>query len=241
MNRSNSQKALTFLGLVTFSLTFLGLGVWQWNRAQETRKPIVVSSVVVSLESVTKARIALPVAATLRHVRVSGRYLGELQAPHQIDGHGAEALWDVGLFQTESGAVILVVRGLWSERTLESPTPTYTVVGILMPHQSDNHAESGQGVLGRLDSSLIVGQTSADIYDGYLIAESERQNGVAVVRARVAPPAPRSAPPGFYWQHLSYVIIWWFMAGLVLYLPFYQRRVAPKRDQAVSQKEESHG
>jgi len=30
---------------------------------------------------------------------------------------------------------------------------------------------------------------------------------------------------GFYWQHIAYVITWWFMAGLVLFAPFYNRSV----------------
>jgi hypothetical protein len=28
--------------------------------------------------------------------------------------------------------------------------------------------------------------------------------------------------PGYYWQHISYVVIWWLMALVVLFLPFYQ-------------------
>jgi hypothetical protein len=27
--------------------------------------------------------------------------------------------------------------------------------------------------------------------------------------------------PGFYWQHISYVVVWWFMAVLVLLLPLF--------------------
>jgi hypothetical protein len=30
--------------------------------------------------------------------------------------------------------------------------------------------------------------------------------------------------PGYYWQHISYVVVWWFMAALVLWAPFYRRK-----------------
>ena len=94
-----------------------------------------------------------------------------------------------------------------------------------MPHQNDDVTESHKTVLSRIDSALVVNQTPLNLYDGFVVAESESLSGTKIVRLRITPPAPRSAVPGFYWQHLSYVVIWWFMAGVVLYLPFYQRRV----------------
>jgi cytochrome oxidase assembly protein ShyY1 len=161
--------------------------------------------------------------------------VGSLQAPHQIDGPGKESIWDVGLLQTDQGGVILVARGLWSERVNTSSVAKIELVGKLMPHQSEDYVESSKGVLRRLDSALVVGQTSADLYDGYVIAESESIDGVLSQRIHIEPPAPRSAVPGFYWQHLSYVIIWWFMAGVMLYLPFYQRRVSSKVESSQAQ------
>jgi hypothetical protein len=50
---------------------------------------------------------------------------------------------------------------------------------------------------------------------------------MALDRTRVTPEKLTSKIPGFYWQHLSYVVIWGLMAGVVLYLPFYRRRVTP--------------
>lgn len=228
MNRSSFQKFASFLGLLVVTFSFIGLGVWQWNRAQESRVPVVISSSVVSLNSVTQPRIPLPASATLRRVRTTGHYVGFLQAPHQVDGLGKESIWDVGMLESDTGGVILVVRGLWSERVSTPATAKIEVVGKLMPHQSDDYVESEPGVLRRLDSALIVGQTKQDLFDGYLIAEQESVNGTPSQRIRIEPPAPRSAVPGFYWQHLSYVVIWWFMAGVVLYLPIYQRRVTSK-------------
>lgn len=229
MNQSNTQRAFAYIGVCVIALGFISLGIWQWNRAEESRVPVVISPALVTLDSITKPRIALPTKATLRRVSVAGRYVSDFRAPNQVDGEGQRDDWDVGLLKTESGAGILVVHGLWKERYLHPINVDQPVIvtGKLMPHQSDDYAAASKGVLQRLDSSVIVGQTSLDLYDGYLIAGSEALGGIEISRTRIEPPAPKTAVPGFYWQHVSYVVIWWFMALVVLYLPFYQRRVTP--------------
>jgi surfeit locus 1 family protein len=225
MNRSSlPTRAIGYLSVIIIAASFVGLGIWQWDRAQQSRIPMKVDGALVTLQSVSAPRIALPGVAALRHVQVRGRYILDFQAPHQLDRAEKSNAWQVGLLESDSGGGILVVRGLWSQRS-ENPMPVI-VTGILMPHQNENHAEIGQGILARLDSSLVVNQTSLDLYDGYIIADSE----FGITRTRISPPAPKSAIPGFYWQHVSYVIIWWLMAGIVLYLPFYQRRVSPDNE-----------
>jgi len=229
MNRSNFQRVLSILGVLLIASSFIGLGIWQMNRARESRTPVVVDSALVSLQSVTQPRIALPSVATLRHVQIRGTYIADYQAPFQVDGSGQSNTWEVGLLATDSSGAILVARGLWSQRNLHPivVSDIVEVTGKLMPHQNDDLTQSAKSVLSRMDSALVVAQTSRNVYDGYIIADSETVNGQKIARERIAPPTPRSAIPGFYWQHLSYVVIWWFMAGVVLYLPFYQRRVAP--------------
>lgn len=220
MIRSNLKQGLAYLTVLVIASSFVGLGIWQWDRARQSQTPIKVDQTLVFLQSVTEPRIALPGTAALRHVRISGKYILDFKAPNQLDGKGKSSTWQVGLLQCDCGGAILVVRGLWSQRSENSGD--VIVTGILMPHQSDDHAEISSGVLARLDSSLVVNQTSLDLYDGYVIADSE----TGIIRSRINPPAPKSAVPGFYWQHVSYVIIWWLMAGVVLYLPLYQRRVS---------------
>lgn len=229
MNRSNLQRVLSILGVLVIASSFIGLGIWQLDRARESRIPVVIDSALVPLQSVTSPRIALPTTATLRHVQLRGTYIADFQAPFQVDGSGHSDTWEVGLLATDSDGAILVVRGSWSQRDLHptSSTQVVDVTGKLMPHQNDDVAQSSTTVLSRIDSALVVSQTSRNLYDGYVIADSESASGEKIVRQRIAPPSPRSAVPGFYWQHLSYVVIWWFMAGVVLYLPFYQRRVVP--------------
>jgi surfeit locus 1 family protein len=229
MNRSNLQRAISILGVLLIASSFVGLGIWQLNRARESRIPVVIDETLVSLQSLTSPRIALPSKAALRTVSLRGTYIADFQAPYQADGKGQTDTWEVGLLATDSGGAILVVRGLWSQKGLHpiAESVAVQITGRLMPHQNDDVAQSSSTVLSRIDSALVVSRTSRDLYDGYVIADSETVNGQKIDRDRIAPPTPRSGIPGFYWQHLSYVVIWWFMAGVVLYLPFYQRRVAP--------------
>jgi hypothetical protein len=74
---------------------------------------------------------------------------------------------------------------------------------------------------------VIVGLTDLDLFDGYVLAKSESRNGSQFSRQRLTPEKLNSRIPGYYWQHISYVVIWWLMAAVVLYLPFYRRRVKP--------------
>jgi cytochrome oxidase assembly protein ShyY1 len=222
------NKLKTFLalcGVVIMAGAFAGLGIWQWDRAQLSRQTIAVDSTLVSLESVTQPRIGLPSSAALRYVSVEGRYEENFKAPNQLDAQGGRATWEVGLLHTKSGGVILIARGIAPMANLLNSPKDISVTGILMPHQSDNYAEKKQGVLARLDSALVVDQTNKDIYDGYIIANSESLDGVPLSGTRIDPPKPRTAVPGFYWQHISYVVIWWLMGAIVVFLPFYNRWV----------------
>ena len=232
MNRSNFHRALSILGVLLIASSFIGLGIWQLDRARESRVPVKIDSTLVPLQSITQPRLALPPRATLRNVKFRGTYIADFQAPFQTDAKGRTSSWEVGLLATDPDGAILVVRGLWSQRQLNpiASRQMVEVTGKLMPHQNDDVVQSSQSVLSRIDSALVVDQTSRNLYDGYVIAASESVDGEEITRDRIAPPAPRSAVPGFYWQHLSYVVIWWFMAGVVLYLPFYQRRVAPNEN-----------
>lgn len=230
MNRSNLNKALSFVGMLLVASIFIALGAWQWDRAQENRQPIVVDAKLVELSSIAKVSQSLSSVALSRNVVVTGRYVAVFRAPNQIDLGGQRADWEAALLQTSSGGAILVVRGLWSEKSTvpAQELGTIQLTGKLLPHQYEDSAEGGQDSLQRLDSSVIVDKTSAELFDGYIVATAEQVEGVEVQRDRIAAPATRSAVPGFFWQHISYVIIWWVMAALVLYLPFYQRRVAPE-------------
>ena len=106
----------------------------------------------------------------------------------------------------------------------QSLTGEIRVEGRLYPRQSRDVTEIASGSLTRIDPALIVGQTNLNLIDGYVVAIKETTAmGEAIATERIA--AERQLPKvaGFYWQHLTYVGIWWLFALLVLFAPFYDR------------------
>ena len=233
---SNSlfSKIAQGLAVLLIAVVFFSLGLWQLDRAKALKESLVtatqVDSSIVALESITAARQPIPVDAINRQVSVSGHYVGDFKAANQADGNGTVNDWEVGLLQVGENQGILVVRGLWEERLLNpdiSMAMLIDIKGQLRASQSDDHGLNGDGAISRLDSSVIVGLTDLDLFDGYVMASSESHNGSELIRSRPTPATLSSRIPGYYWQHLSYVVIWWLMAAVVLYLPFYRRRVKP--------------
>ena len=221
-------------GLVVLCVAavFFSLGIWQLDRAAALKASLItatsVDKKVVPLESITEPNTTLNPGAINRMVNVSGRYVALYKAPDQVDGMGKINDWEVALLQVGTHKGILVVRGLWSDRLLNPKVQDPMVVNItgqLRAHQNGDRAANSPGVISRLDSAVIVSLSDLDLIDGYILANAESHNGTELGRVRLMPEKLVSRIPGFYWQHLSYVVIWWLMAGVVLYLPFYRRKV----------------
>jgi cytochrome oxidase assembly protein ShyY1 len=233
--RSNFlTKALQAIAVVLIAAVFVGLGIWQLQRAADLKESLKVATTidanVVPLQSITSPRESIPATALNKTVSVSGHYISNFRAPNQIDGNGKQSDWEVALLQVGTNSGILVVRGLWSERLLNPDIQQSMVIdiqGLLVASQYADRAENTAGVISRLDSAVVTSLTDLDLYDGYVLASAESTRTGALDRTRVTPEKLSSRIPGFYWQHLSYVVIWWIMAGVVLYLPFYRRRVTP--------------
>ena len=227
-------KAFQAVAVVLVAAIFVGLGMWQLERAAELKESLKVATTIdtniVSLESVTAPRESIPATALNKTVSVSGYYIANFRAPNQVDGNGVVSDWEVALLQVGTQSAILVVRGLWSERLLNPNIQQSMIIdiqGLLVASQYEERAENSAGVISRLDSAVVTSLTDLDLYDGYVLASSEATRTGALDRTRVTPEKLTSRIPGFYWQHLSYVVIWWLLAGVVLFLPFYRRRVTP--------------
>jgi len=235
---TQQSNLLTKLGQVAAVLLvialFVALGFWQLQRAADLKNSLKVAttidSVIVPLESVTVPRQAIAATALNRTISVTGKYIANFKAPNQKDGAGKVDDWEVALVQIGSDAAILLVRGLWSQRLLNSdiqPATEVKITGLLVASQEGDRAQNTSGVISRLDSAVVVSLTNLDLYDGYIVAATESTRTGTLERTRVTPEKLTSRISGFYWQHLSYVVIWWLMAAVVVYLPFYRRRVTP--------------
>jgi cytochrome oxidase assembly protein ShyY1 len=236
MTQPNNLLAKIFQGVAVLAIAalFVGLGFWQLQRAADLKESLKVARTVdtnvVTLQSVAQPRQALGEAAFNQTVSLTGKYIANFRAPNQVDGNGVVADWEVALAQVDQRSAILVVRGLWSERLLNpeiQQSMNIDIQGVLVASQFADRADNVPGVISRLDSAVVVGLTDLDLYDGYIQARSESVRGAQLERSRITEEKINPKIPGYYWQHISYVVIWWLMAAVVLYLPFYRRRVTP--------------
>ena len=227
------KKFFEFTAIVLLAAIFVGLGLWQLDRARSLKEilnaPPPPVSAPVALAQLAEPRAALDKKNDSKPINASGFYVANFKAPNQKDGDGVLSDWEVALMQVDTTSGILVVRGLWADRLNEpqlAMSNRVDLTGILRAHQSEDRALNSPGVISRLDSSVIVARTDLDLYDGYVIATDEKVREGVIERTRVTPELRTERIPGFYWQHISYVVVWWLMAAVVLYLPIYRRRVA---------------
>ena len=227
----NSRLKKFGQGLLVLLLasSFIGLGIWQLHRAQDMQSSskVATDSHIYPLIEIATANGSIPPSSIGKVVSTSGHYIANFKAPNQKDGEGRVADWEVALLQNDTNTAILVVRGLWKDR-LANPeivmSTNVAITGTLLPHQNDDRAENTAQQLSRLDSSLLTGMTQMQLFDGFILEKSESTRAGAVTRTRISTPVLTTGIPGFYWQHISYVVIWWLMSLVILWLPFYSRR-----------------
>ncbi len=220
MNRT--KVFLTAILILALMSTFIALGFWQLDRARslkELQKPYQELP-IVSLSDIANTNSNLADESVNRIVTFTGRYVAEFDAPNQRDKDGRTENWLVGLMEVDGGGAILVVR---SNQNSEIPKGNISVTGRLLPRQFEDRSEKLDGQLSRLDPSLVSALYPDNLYDGFVVANSELVDGKEVVIPRISVAPARPTVPGYYWQHLSYVVIWWLMALVVLFMPFYSR------------------
>jgi len=223
-----SKKLPALLLVLVLSATFFELGLWQLHRAQAVQHQSVAKPerAIVDLEGVAAAGHNLRDTAYNRLVTFSGNYVKFYIAPRQVLSNKKVADLDVGLMVLSRNRAILVVRGLHNG-SLSDQGDRITIVGRLYPRQNEDHASLTTTTLSRLDPALVAGVGSYQLFDGYVRVISEKSATGSVINGdRI--PAPQLINPigGFYWQHIAYVVTWWFMAILVLFAPFYNRAVS---------------
>ena len=217
------------VAVLTLAAAFVFLGMWQLDRANELQdsKKITVDSKIYQLSDLATPATSLDSRNVGKKVELRGNYILTFRAPNQTDLADRRSDWEVALMQVDEKSAILVLRGYWKDRLVEPQIAMSTGVvlqGTVRPRQFEDVARNAPGVISRLDSSVIVSLTDFDLYDGFLLATSENVNEGPIIRDRIELAPPESKVGGYYWQHISYVVIWWLMAAIVLYLPFYRRR-----------------
>lgn len=222
------KKALTAVLVLTLAAIFFALGYWQLDRAREMtangNKVIVVDEKVYQLSELTRPDEIIPVESFGKFVNISGQIIATYKAPNQIDADKKVADWEIALVQLDPKSAILVLRGYWQNSELTSSAEILNVTGAIYPRQIKDRALNTDSQISRLDSSLLTSTTDLQLYDGFIAATSEFATTGEILRPRITPEMPETEFNGYYWQHISYVVIWWLMAVLVLWAPFYKRR-----------------
>ena len=220
MSRTKALGA-TIAALALIAI-FISLGFWQLDRARQLQalQQPYQDLPLISLSEVAEPSENLTDSAINRIVTFSGSYVMQFTAPNQIDRNENKADWLVGLLEVDGGGAILVVR---STRNGEMPRGDLQITGRLFPRQFEDRSEKVDGELSRLDPSLVSSLYSDALYDGYVVAATEVDSGRPIQLPRVDLAPARPTVPGYYWQHIAYVAIWWLMALVVVFLPFYNR------------------
>lgn len=229
--RAKIKKLGAAIVVLALASIFISLGLWQLDRAREIsdaeKNPVVQDQRIYPLSEVTQPEGSLPVESFEKRVETSGNYIATFKAPNQVDADEATSDWEVALLQIDTSSAILVVRGLWSERLIEpqiAMANRIEVVGEIHPTQFEDRVANSPTQISRIDSSLFTSTFDLQLYDGFITAESEKMRNGVIERSRINLALPKGDVPGYYWQHISYVVVWWFMAALVLWAPFYKRR-----------------
>jgi surfeit locus 1 family protein len=206
------------------------LGVWQLNKAQNLSASTapVADQPVIELSKVSSAGLNIPLKAVNRIVSASGEYSDKYIARDQklVDEKIVDL--DVRLLDLDTGHSVLIVRGLASEPLTEISS-NVEVVGRLYPRQNVDRAFPKPGELSRIDPALVVSEQTPFLYDGYIVLKSEKLS--PQIDTQFSPiPSPQISQrvTTFYWQHISYVVVWWFMAVLLLIAPLFPQFRKPK-------------
>ena len=212
--------------VILLSVTFIGLGNWQLNRAHDVKavNRVLPDLPRINLENIATAGTNLEPDAINRLVSVFGKYSQSYIAPKQKLLSGKEesvSNLEVRLLQLSGNRGILVVRGV-EELESQEISGKVSVSGRLYPRQTADSTRAINDELSRIDPALIVGKSDLNLFDGYIIATAEATAlGQEILTTRVPAPQLKSKVAGNYWQHISYVFVWWLMALIVLFAPFY--------------------
>jgi cytochrome oxidase assembly protein ShyY1 len=223
---------LTFLTTTWLLLIYASyeLGMWQLQRAQAMNVATAAKpdQPLIELTEVASAGMNLPIKAINRIVSAEGKYSTAYLARDQKITEGNLANLDVRLLKLSTGHSVLVVRGIASE-PLEVINSDVYLTGRLYPRQNVDRAFAKPGELSRIDPALVVSKENPFLYDGYVVLQSEQIGGKSSSASFIPTPQITQKAAGFYWQHISYVVVWWFMGALLLIAPLFPQFRAPKK------------
>ena len=194
--------------------------MWQLHRAQALNLSTAPQpdQPVIRLDQVSSAGKNMPIKAVNRIVSAEGNYAAIYIARDQKIADEKIVDLDVRLLKLSSGHAVLVARGVLDQQSSQVTGPV-AITGRLYPRQNVDRAFAKPGELPRIDPALVVSKANPFLYDGYIILKSEETSGQSSTLSLIPSEQISQKLPGFYWQHISYVVVWWFMGLLLLIAP----------------------
>lgn len=206
-------------------VAFIQLGRWQLGVAEDEalRESLerARSQQPVAVETVLQPHTDFPGELSTRPVSATGEYADDqvVVANRRLDGR--TGYWVVApLRVTATGATLPVLRGFVTSPADVPPVPpgTVTVTGGLAPPESPYAGPPPpEGQLGSVDTSVLVGRWSGELYNAFVFQQSESPSGPESLGSMERVPTP-SGETGFKWRNAAYALQWWAFALFALYM-----------------------
>jgi cytochrome oxidase assembly protein ShyY1 len=209
-----------FVVLLVVVAACVWLGRWQWDRA---RVEVVSTppSGVIALDDVHAPGEPVAPGDAGRQVLVRGQFDPDREVVViERQSEGRSGSWVVTAFQTESGAVVPVVRG-WLPAGETAPAPArgeVELVGSLEPTEPDALRDASRGPLppGQVEvvsSAELLSLWQPPLYQGFVIMQ----------RPVPEPPLEGISSPATTvkvvtnWQNAAYGVQWWLFGLFAIF------------------------
>ncbi|MDQ4008849.1 MAG: SURF1 family protein, partial [Actinomycetota bacterium] len=152
---------------VVLTAAMVALGLWQmgsYGEEQQRDAAAAADARPVPLDSLLRPDQAFTAEAAARPVTAAGEY-GE---PQLLVDRGSGARWVVAPLLTDSGAAILVVRGLAPAAGAQpAPAGRVRVEGSLQPSEPRaTDDDPTDATVPSLNTAQLVGEFDTDLYSG---------------------------------------------------------------------------
>lgn len=206
----------TLLALV-LAAGCIGLGVWQWDRAQLT-----MDSEKAALETPLPVNELAPVGADLpgesvgRRVIVTGAYVDSPLYVSNRSLDGRKGFWVLSAVDLNDGTQAAVLRG-WLPDVTKVPIGSVKVDGVLQPTEDFySGSTSNDGVIAAMTHDEIVAAWGGDVRAGIVVLSSQ-EPALSGDPAPV-PPTVQVGGVGFPLQNFFYALQWLIFGAFVVFM-----------------------
>ncbi|WP_133739841.1 SURF1 family protein [Actinorugispora endophytica] len=240
----------THLMAVLAALGCLGLGYWQYERAQEPDRSAITNPVedlarATDIGALLEPGAYMPLDLANEAVRTSGVYDAENQLlSPALSPEGEEGYYVIVPLVTDDGAAVTVNRG-WIPLDAAGadgavppvPDGEATVSGWLMPPQGEATrgytAIVSEGQIARISSALLVNEWPYPLYEGYVTLAEQTPAETAGAASQLREIPPPDPPQEITWniKNLSYAAQWvvFGIAVVVFWISLMRRELDERR------------